>query len=116
MGCLVLTLRAIGRIDEAWVQLAACLKDALEIRSYRGVLMAITGSALLELDRGNVAHAIALYSTGGMQPLVSLSAWFADVAGKEIAAAANQLSVGIAANARRNGETGRSLGDRSIAG
>lgn len=112
-----LALRGLGRRDEAWRQLSLSLKQALGDRSYIGLLLAIATGALLEVQQGNIARGLELYTTIARQPLVSNSIWYADIAGKEIAETASKLPVEIAANARENGEradlweTGQTLAD-----
>jgi hypothetical protein len=114
---LALALRGLGRNDEARVQFAAALKDALSSRAYLGLLLALAVAALLELDRGNTARAVELYTTVAAQPLVAHSTWYTDIAGKEIAEAATHLPAERVATARLKGEnadlweTGQALVD-----
>lgn len=104
IGCLVCALRGLGRGQEAYAQLAAGLEDTLQNHSYRGLLVMITAAALLELDRGNIERSLELYTAVGAQPLAAHSTWYADIAGKEIASASNQLPADVADGARRRGE------------
>jgi hypothetical protein len=116
-ACLALALRGLGRNEEAQAQWAGALKDALENRVYLGLLLVLTVAALFELDRGHVARAIELYRTVASQPLVSHSVWYTDIAGRELATAARQLPVEVAASAQQRGEkadlwqTGEQLAD-----
>jgi predicted ATPase/DNA-binding CsgD family transcriptional regulator len=104
IASLALALRGLGRHEEAQVQLAAALYDALESRAYLGLLPALIAAALLELDRENETYALELYATAAAQPLVAHSTWYADVAGKEFALAAGRVTDEVAATARLRGE------------
>lgn len=103
MGERVFALRGLDRADEARDQLASALTEALQSRSYTGLLSIMCGAALLALDQGNVARCLDLYAAAAAEPLVTNSIWYADIAGNEIAAAAGQRPVDIAAQARRRG-------------
>jgi tetratricopeptide (TPR) repeat protein len=102
---LALALWGLGRHEDARIQLSSALEDALQNRTYLGLLLAICAGALLELQRGNIARGLEFYTTIAGQPLVANSLWYADIAGKKIAAAASQLPVEIMASARQRGET-----------
>ena len=52
------------------------------------LLWALPAMALLLADEGENEHAVELYALASRYPLVAKSRWFADVMGKEIAAAA----------------------------
>jgi tetratricopeptide (TPR) repeat protein len=104
IASLALALRGLGRNDEARVQLAAALDDALGSRAYFGLLIALTVAALFKLDQENTVPAVDLYATVAAQPLVSHSIWYNDIAGKTIAEAAGQLPAELVATARHKGE------------
>ena len=54
-------------------------------------------------DRGEVARAVELYALASTFPSVSNSRWFEDIAGKQIAAAAERLLAEIVARAQECG-------------
>ncbi len=101
---LALALWGLGEREDAWLQLSAALKEALQNRTYSGLLLAISTGALFELQRGNVARSLEFYTTIAEQPLVANSVWYADIAGKGIATAASQLPVDVMVSARQSGE------------
>jgi hypothetical protein len=104
IASLALALRGLGRNDEARVQLVAALDDALGSRAYLGLLLTLTVAALFKLDQGNMVPAVELYATVAVQPLVSHSIWYDDIAGKTIAEAAGQLPAELVTTARHKGE------------
>ena len=55
------------------------------------LLWVLPAMALLLVDEGENEHAVELYALASRYPLVAKSRWFADVMGKEIAAAAATL-------------------------
>ena len=66
-------------------------------------MLALPAFALLLADQGQTAHAVELYALASRFPYVSNSRWFEDVAGREIAAAAESLPRDVVARAQERG-------------
>jgi hypothetical protein len=63
----------------------------------------LPGIALFLADEGAIERAVTLYDLASKERFVSNSAWFEDVAGRLIAAAASSLPVKVVARAKASG-------------
>ena len=73
-------------------------------RHGNAALQALPAVALLLLDDGAPERAVELYALTSRYPYVANSRWFADVAGDDIAAAAESLPPDVVARARERGQ------------
>ena len=69
------------------------------------LLWALPATALLLASEGEKERAVELYALASRYPLVAQSRWFADVVGKQIAAAAETLPAGRVAILQARGRT-----------
>jgi len=101
--------RAQGRPAKARGHLLTALRFVAESRSRTAALQSLLAMALLLLDAGgrvppDVARAVELHALAARHPYVANSCWFADVAGRELAAAAEALPPEAVAAARERGQ------------
>ena len=76
---------------------------AAEIRSLWALLYTLPGVAALLADQGEVERAVEVYALAARYPFVANSRWFEDVAGKDVAAAAEALPPEVVAAAQERG-------------
>jgi hypothetical protein len=69
------------------------------------LLWALPATALILASEGEVERAVELYALASRYPLVAKSRWFADVVGKQIAAAAATLPAERVAILQARGRT-----------
>jgi tetratricopeptide (TPR) repeat protein len=98
--------RGLGRRTQAREHLCAALRITAENRYRNAALQSLPTMALLLLDEGAPERAVELYAQVSRYPYVAHSRWFEDVAGREIAAAAQALPPEVAAAARERGRAG----------
>ena len=79
------------------------LRIGIENQGYYPLLCAMFGGALILLDRGEVERAVELSSLAWRSPVVANSRWFEDIAGRELAAAAETLPPEVIAAAQERG-------------
>lgn len=83
--------------------LVSVLRISMEIQGYFPVLCSLCGFALHCLDQGDIQIAVELIATIGCYPVVAKSAWFEDIAGREIALAAEVLPAEVILAAQKRG-------------
>jgi hypothetical protein len=93
---------------QAHRSLCEALRIGVETRAFSPVVFAIAGLALLLADKGEVERAVELYATASKHPYVGKSRYREDIAGRQIAAAADALSPDVVTAARERG------GDREL--
>jgi len=104
LGVLALLDLHEGRPAAAHQHLAAALRIVVQTGSYQPRLFALPAAALLAAREHDPARAVELYALAGARdPFVTRSRWMADVAGREIAAAAAALPPAEAAAAQERG-------------
>jgi hypothetical protein len=94
---------APGDLRQAEAHLYEALHTAAEIGAFLPLIHALPAIALLWADRGEVERAVELYALASRYPFVANSCWFADVAGKHIAAVADTLPPEVVAAAQERG-------------
>ena len=87
----------------AYEHLCAVPQFATGQRTRIHTLQSLPAMALLLLDQGSRDRAIELYALASRDPYVANSRWFEDVAGREIAAAAEALPPEAVARAQERG-------------
>lgn len=91
LACLGFVSRAVNQITQAQRHLFDALQVAIDKESYLSLMQALPGVALLFADQGEIERAVELYALAATQGIVANSKWFDDIAGDEIAAAAESL-------------------------
>ena len=79
------------------------LKIAVEGRFFLILLHILPGIALLFADQGEIERAVELYALAATQGIVANSKWFDDIAGDEIARAAEGLPADVVDAAKARG-------------
>jgi tetratricopeptide (TPR) repeat protein len=97
------TARKLARHSQAREYLYTTLQFVAKSRHGNAALQALPAVALLFLDDGAPERAVELYALTSRYPYVANSRWFADIAGDEIAAAAEALPPEVVAAARERG-------------
>jgi len=100
MGMLGGARHRLGEAAEARPLLRDALRLAVEVRAFVPKLVALALAARLFAEQGQVEEAAELWALLSGHPFVAQSHWFADVAGREIAAAAETLPPDVAAAAQ----------------
>jgi tetratricopeptide (TPR) repeat protein len=95
--------RRAGYPDQARRYLCRCLQVAAEIKSLWMLLYALPGVAALLVDQGEVEQAVEVYALAVRYPFVANSRWFEDVAGVDVAAAAEALPPEVVRAAQARG-------------
>jgi hypothetical protein len=67
------------------------------------LLWALPATALILASEGEVERVVELYALASRYPMVAKSRWFADVVGRQIAAAADTLPAGRVAILQKRG-------------
>jgi tetratricopeptide (TPR) repeat protein len=97
---------ALGNAGEARHHLLAALQFVVDLGMYGPpVLWALPAAALLLNDEGEKERAVELYALASRYDLVAKSRWFADMVGKQIAAAADTLTAERVAILQESGRT-----------
>ncbi len=94
LACLALSARGRANTLEARQHLCHALEIAQEFEVVPPLLWALPATALLLAGEGEIERAVELYALASRYPLVAKSRWFADVVGRQIAAAADTLPAG----------------------
>jgi len=102
--CLGYARRAQGKRPQAIQALQEGLDLAIETRPLNPLRFELPLMALLLLDEGEAERAVELYAAAQQSPYIAHSRWFAEVAGRQIDAAANALPPETAAAARQRGQ------------
>ncbi len=95
--------RGLGQTSLAKERLGEALKIAVEGRFFLILVHILPGIALLFADQGEVERAVELYALASTQGIVANSKWFDDIAGDEIAAAAEELPPEVVEAAKARG-------------
>jgi predicted ATPase len=100
--------RKLGRLRQARQRFVRALRMASEIKSLLSLLYALPGVAALLADRSgrstpDVERAVEVYALATRYPFVANSRWFEDVAGVDVAAAAEALPPEVVAAAQARG-------------
>ena len=109
LAALAYVARGLDQSAQARQHLGAALRIAAEHHAYNTVLHALPAVALLLMDGGrglrqpDVEQAVELYTLASRHPFVANSRWFEDVAGCEIAAAAESLPRDVVIRAQERG-------------
>jgi tetratricopeptide (TPR) repeat protein len=98
----------LGRLAEARQCFVRALRMAAEIRSLWALLYTLPGVAALLADQSgrgtpDVERAVEVYALAARYPFVANSRWFEDVAGVDVAAAAEALPPEVVAAAQERG-------------
>jgi tetratricopeptide (TPR) repeat protein len=102
-GCLCYAEHRLGHRVEAGRHLRKALQVSVEVPTFTAVLYALSISAVLLADQGQVERAAELYALATRYPFVANSRWFEDVAGRPISAAAAALPPEAIAAAQERG-------------
>ena len=105
MGMLGGARYSLGDAAEARPMLRDALRLAVEVKAFVPKLVALALAARLLAEQGQVEEAAELWALLAGYPFVAQSHWFADVAGRQIAAAVEALPPDVAAAARLLGRT-----------
>jgi predicted ATPase/DNA-binding SARP family transcriptional activator len=92
--------RCLGRLAPARQYLAEALATSLATKSFGPLVYTLPFVALLLASSGQVARGLQIWELARTQPFVAQSRWFADVAGRELAALAATLPPAAVAAAR----------------
>ena len=103
LTCLGLANRGLKRPAQAQGYLYRALQVAIEYESYLAIYHILPGIALLYVDQDQVERAVEIYVLAATQGIVANSKWFDDIAGDEIAAAAEELPPEIVETAKARG-------------
>jgi hypothetical protein len=76
----------------------------IDTRNFTTALHSLPAAALLRMDAGEAERAVELYALASSYPFVANSRWFEDIAGREIAAAAEALPPEVGARAEERGQ------------
>jgi len=105
MGMLGGVRHRLGDTAEARPLLRDALRLAVEVKAFVPKLVSLALAARLLAEQGQVEEAAELWALLSGYPFVAQSHWFADAAGREIAAAVEALSPDDAAAAQVLGRT-----------
>jgi tetratricopeptide (TPR) repeat protein len=103
LACLGFTKRGLEQTSRARDYLYQALSVADKIESYLAIFHILPGIALLLTDGGQVERAVEIYALAATQGIVVNSKWFDDIAGDEIARAAEGLPVEVVEAAKARG-------------
>ena len=95
----------MGQSSLAKRRLKDALKNAVDEKIFLPLIQTLPGIALLFSDQGQVERAVELYALACTQGIVANSKWFADIAGDEIAQAAQGLPVEVVEAAKARGRS-----------
>ena len=95
--------RVRGKISQAQRYLVDGLQISIEAEGFLALVHTIPGIALLFADQGEVERAVELYTLAATLGYVANSKWFDDIAGDEIARAAEGLPMEVVKAAKARG-------------
>jgi len=95
--------RGLGQMPQAWRHMSEALQIAAEIRSHSLPIAVLPALALFLTDEGETERALEIHALASCYPLATDSRWYEDVAGREIAAAAEALPAEVVAVAQERG-------------
>jgi predicted ATPase/DNA-binding SARP family transcriptional activator len=110
LACLPYAARSLEGPREARRMMGEALRPGVGNPAAPQVILLLGALAPLLADEGEVERAVELYALVLGSPVAANSRWFEDVAGRQIAAAAEALPPTVAAAARERGR-GRDLQD-----
>ncbi|MFN2232287.1 MAG: tetratricopeptide repeat protein, partial [Anaerolineae bacterium] len=96
-------LLARGELDQARKHLYEATRTVVTSEDFLGKLNLLPAAGLFLAAQGETARAVELYALATRYPYVANSRWFEDVAGRQIEAAAAELSPGVIAAAQARG-------------
>ncbi|MFL7811883.1 MAG: hypothetical protein AB8I80_24815, partial [Anaerolineae bacterium] len=96
-------LLARGELDQARKHLCEATRTVVTSEDFLGKLNLLPAAGLFLAAQGETARAVELYALATRYPYVANSRWFEDVAGRQIEAAAAELSPGVIAAAQARG-------------
>jgi tetratricopeptide (TPR) repeat protein len=105
LATLTYAARGRGQHTQAQETLLAALQLTTESRHHNAALQSLPAMALLLLDSDETERAVELYALASRYPYVANSRWFEDIAGREIASAAEKLPPEVVAAAQERGRT-----------
>jgi hypothetical protein len=100
---MVYVQRELGRASAAESYLTQTLEIGIKTRGYFPILCGLNGAALLYIDQGEGERAVELAALITRFPVAAKSRWFEDVAGREIAVAAEALPTEVVSTAKEQG-------------
>jgi tetratricopeptide (TPR) repeat protein len=103
LACLGYIARKKGQISQARGYWMDALQIAVEGDEFLALFHTLPGIALLFIDKGEAERGVKLYALASTLGIVANSKWFADIAGDEIAVAADGLPVKVAEAAKARG-------------
>jgi hypothetical protein len=104
LGPCGLAARGVGEMALARQCVVEALRAGVDLGAFMPVLYGLPAAALLLADRGEVERAVEVYACASCYGFVAHSRWFEEVAGHEIAAAAESLPAGRLEAARARGQ------------
>ena len=104
-ACHGFAARGLGQFSQAQALFCQALGMAIEGKLYPSLLHALPGIALLYADQGEVERAVELYALASTFDWVANSKWFEDIAGNEIAEAAEGLPADVVEAAKARGRS-----------
>ena len=96
--------RGMNHIGQSRSHIFNALGVAVTEQGFLALIHTLPGIALLFADQGDVERAVELYALASTQGIVANSKWFADIAGDEIARAAEGLPVELVEAAKARGK------------
>jgi tetratricopeptide (TPR) repeat protein len=103
-ACLGYATWGLNQPSQAQTHCCEALRLAVEKESYLSLTHTLPAIALLFADQGEVERAVELYALAATQGIVANSKWFADIAGDEIAVAAEELPPDVVEDAKVRGQ------------
>jgi tetratricopeptide (TPR) repeat protein len=103
LAMLGLAARGLGHHLEAKQQMLSALSKASRTSDFMDQMVALVGLSLLQADEEQAERAVELYSLASRHAFVANSAWFQDVVGGTLTAAAAGLSPEALRAARERG-------------
>lgn len=100
---LACALCGLGQRGQARKYLSDALRLVPDARAFWPLLYALSVYALLLVDEGETERAVELYALASRYPFVANSRWFEDVAGEQVAAAAEALPADVVQAAQERG-------------
>ena len=106
--CLGYALLGLGKVGQAQQCLADSIRESLTNQQFLTQMWALPLAALIAIAQEAPKRAVEYYALASRYPYIANSCWFADVAGRQIAAATSLLPPDVVAAAQSRGR-GREL-------
>ena len=103
LACLGYVERVLSQVNQAQRHFLEALRLGVQHEHFISLIHALPGIALLFVDQGDSKRAVELYALASTLEMVANSKWFADIAGDEIAKAAEGLPVEVVEAAQARG-------------